>query len=113
MDERFQVFSIFFLIAAVMSVGGLLFFYLNRNVKLKRTVLLLGTAISIPILLVFIYLMDFPSIILWVAIPGAILVPLLNIKTTQFCKSCGRTIFEYNPFSPPKYCSKCGASLNT
>ncbi len=113
MDERFKVFTVFFPIFAVIAIGGVIFFYLNRNVNLKRKVLVPGFVISSLIFLGFIYSMKLPNNVFWIAVPAVILISYLNIRVTKFCDSCGRTIIGQNPFSPPNYCSKCGAPLNT
>jgi rRNA maturation endonuclease Nob1 len=45
-------------------------------------------------------------------IPFVALITFINLRVMKFCNACGRTVMNQNPFSPPKFCSKCGAALD-
>jgi peptidoglycan/LPS O-acetylase OafA/YrhL len=104
-----HIFQIFFAVWIFLGIGGVAFFYLNKNVKLKRTLLPI-CIVSVCIIFVgFIYLMmgSVPFLFL-IFIP---IIALLNLKMIRFCESCGATLISQNVFSPPKYCQKCGAKF--
>jgi hypothetical protein len=63
------------------------------------------------IFLGFIWLSGAPPAALLLAVPGVALILFLNIRGIQFCDACGRTVFSQNPWSPSKFCAKCGAPL--
>jgi hypothetical protein len=62
--------------------------------------------------LTFVALMDFPRPFFLFLIPAVALMTFLNLRNTKFCDACGKTLINQNPFSPPAFCSKCGAALN-
>jgi membrane protein CcdC involved in cytochrome C biogenesis len=107
-----RVFPIFFGVWVVLGIFSASFFFLNGNAALKRKVwppFVVGTGL---LFLFFIWLMGMQSEILFAA-PFVIIITLINIKSVKFCSSCGKTIMNHNPFAPPKYCSKCGAALES
>ena len=46
-----------------------------------------------------------------IAVPGVLLISLLNWKMTKFCPSCGRTLVQNPPWVPINFCPRCGVSL--
>lgn len=47
-----------------------------------------------------------------ILVPGVALVTFLNIKFTQFCKTCGKTIINRGlSFSRIEFCPRCGNKL--
>jgi len=106
-----SIFPIFFVVWVFLSIGSALFFLLNRNAPLKRRVLppfLISTGV---IFIGFVWLSGAPPAFLLIAVPGVALISFLNIRCIKFCDACGRTIHNQNPFSPSKFCSKCGAPI--
>lgn len=105
------VFPIFIGVWILLGAGSTAFFLLNHNAVLKRKVLppfVIGTSI---VFLGFIALMGFPSNVLLVMGPVVAVIAFLNLRATKFCDACGKTLMNQNPFSPAKYCSRCGADL--
>lgn len=106
-----QVFPIFIGVWILLGAGSAAFFLLNSNAGLKRKVLppfVIGTSI---LFLGFNVLMGFPLQALLVTGPVVALIAYLNLRATKFCDACGKTLMNQNPFSPAKYCSRCGAEL--
>ena len=106
-----DIFLIFFATWVVLGVLSFAFFTFNRNAALKRKVWTPFVVATALIFVGFIWLVGAPSQVLYVAGPAVALITMLNIRTTRFCDSCGRTIFAQNPFSRPEFCHKCGAKL--
>lgn len=84
-------------------------FYWKGSLEAKRRwhprivigagVLFLGfIAISMPVALTL-------------AVPSVALITFLNLKFIRFCPACGVTLVQNPPWSAPRFCSKCGASL--
>lgn len=106
-----RIFPIFFGVWVVLGLLSGAFFFLGRNASLKRKVFP-PLAVAAAILFVgFVWAMGFPSHVLLVLIPVVVLITFLNLRSVKFCDDCGRTIINQIPFSPPQFCSKCGAKL--
>ena len=86
------------------------FFFLSSNASLKRR---LWPTVSIALALLLFGAMSqmaLPTDVFVFLVLGVTVLTLLNLRNMRFCSSCGKTNFSQNPFSPPKFCSKCGAS---
>jgi hypothetical protein len=105
------VFLVFFAVWALLCLGSAGFFLFNRNASLKRRVLPPLLIFTGLVFLGFMLLMCFPPEVFTVAVPMIVLITLLNMRAIRFCDACGRTLHSQNPFSAPKFCSKCGAQL--
>ena len=106
-----QVFPIFIGVWILLGAGFGAFFLLNNNAALKRT-MFPPFVIGVNILFLgFIALMGFPLKVLLVMGPVVAVIAFLNLRATKFCDACGKTLMNQNPFSPAKYCSRCGAEL--
>ena len=104
-----QIFPIFVATWVVLGILSFAFFTFNKNAALKRKVRT-PFVVAVGILFVcFVWLAGAPSKVLYVAVPAMALITMLNIRTTRFCNSCGKTIYTQNPFSRPEFCYKCGA----
>lgn len=93
-----------------MGVASAAFFYLNKDAPLKRK-LFPPFAIGAGVLFLVIVWADLGGNGIFFLVPFVGLITFLNIRMTKFCDTCGRTLTRQDPFSPPKFCSKCGASL--
>ncbi len=103
----------FFIVWAVLGIGGGSFFFFIKNADLKRK-LHPAFVISAGILFIlFAYLLRLPTIAFVIIIPAVMFITIVNLKVTKFCDECGKTNVSQNPFSIPKYCSKCGAALSS
>jgi fatty acid desaturase len=104
-----HVFPVFFVIWALLGVGGALFFYGNRDASLKRKLW------PCFIVLVGLLFLGFTwSLLGSIPLPFVVLIPVImfiNIRMTRFCDSCGRTVVSRNLFAPAKFCQGCGAEL--
>ncbi|MCH9827845.1 MAG: hypothetical protein K0U79_08880 [Gammaproteobacteria bacterium] len=106
-----QIFPIIFTLWVLFGVGFAAFFYFNRNAALKRRVLTPCLTAQGLLFLGFAVYLGTPKQFLLIAVPGVFLITLINIRAIRFCDACGRTLHNQSLFSPPKFCSKCGASL--
>ncbi len=102
---------VFFVIWATLAVAFSAFFYLSPNAALKRRVLPLASIAAGLLFLGFAWKMGVPGSGLLFMIPFVGLITLINVRVIKFCDACGKTVRTQNPFSPPKFCSKCGAPL--
>ena len=106
-----QGFPVFFIVWIALTIGSGLFFWLNRNAELKRKVLPPLLLVAGALFIGFIWVSGAPVNLLYIAIPLVALITILNIRGIKFCDACGSTLHSQNPFSPSKFCSKCGAEL--
>jgi hypothetical protein len=107
-----EIFPYFFALWAVLGIGSSAFFFLNRNAPLKRRLWPIVSIGASVLFIGFLWLMGilgkgFLFVVLFVGV-----ITLLNLRMMKFCKSCGRTLMNQNPFSPPNFCPKCGAGLD-
>jgi hypothetical protein len=110
-SDAAQVFPIFFATWVVLALGSLAFFHFNKNAALKRNVWPIMTVGVGILFVVFVWLLGFRGGVLYFVVPATVLMTALNIKGTQFCDSCGKTLYIQNPFSKPAFCPACGSKL--
>jgi hypothetical protein len=108
-----RVFPIFIGVWIVLGIFSAAFFFLNNNAALKRKVhppFVIGVSI---LFLCFVLLMGTPrdGFFYCIFVPGIVLITVMNLRNTRFCDTCGKTLINQNPFVRPKFCSRCGASL--
>ena len=104
----------------VLGIIGFATFFLNRDAALKRKwfpryIVLVG--------ILFVLFVTAEAVagakssaspgMLVLMVPTVVLISYLNLKFTKFCDECGDTIIEQNWFSPTRFCSKCGAKLDS
>ncbi|HEY4081017.1 MAG TPA: hypothetical protein VGM81_09990 [Burkholderiaceae bacterium] len=106
-----QGFPAFFVIWAILAIGFSAFFYLNPNAALKRKVWPFAVIAAGLIFIAFVWTSGIPHEGLLFMAPVVALITWINIRTMKFCDACGKTARAQNPFTPPKFCSKCGAPL--
>ena len=109
---RDQIFPIFFGVWVVLGIAGFLLFYVSKNVAFKRRYFAWFTALAGFLFLAFAAAMGAPVFMLAFMTPLVALITYLNIRGTQFCGACGRTLIQQMPFSRARFCSKCGAALS-
>ena len=106
-------FLVFMVVWVCLGLGSFLFFHFNRNTALKRQV---WPVFIIAIGLMFggfVYLMmgrQQPQV-LYLMGPAIFLISFLNIRTTRFCDSCGKTLYRQPIFTRTQFCPHCGAQL--
>jgi len=105
-----DIFPLFFVIWAILGIGGAIFFYGNRDAALKRKIfpyflLLIGIAF-----VGFTFYMQGQVPIFMIVAVVAVLI--LNFRMTRFCDACGQMVVSRALFVTPKYCQKCGAKLS-
>src|SRR4029079_6083387 len=108
-----RVFPIFIGVWIVLGITSTAFFFLNNNAALKRKVhppFVIGVGI---LFLGFVAMMGMArdAFFYCIFVPGIVLITLMNFRNTKFCHTCGKTMINQNPFVRPRFCSKCGASL--
>lgn len=97
----------------ILGLASFLFFRFNRNSHLKRKVLPIVVIVAGLIFGGFAYRLmgRFPPQVLYLMVPALILISYLNIRTTHFCDSCGRTLFRQPIFIRTPFCPHCGGEL--
>jgi hypothetical protein len=109
--EHDEIFSIFFGIWVVLGIISIAIFFIGKNVQLKRK-LFAPFVIGVGVLFIaFIYATSSGGRILYIMVPAVALITFINLRSTNFCDSCGRTIISQDLFSKPEFCSKCGDKL--
>lgn len=108
-----RVFPIFMGVWIVLGIFSTAFFFLNNDAALKRKVhppFVIGVSI---LFLGFVVLMGTPRNVFFycIFVPAIVLITFMNLRNTKFCNTCGKTLINQNPFVRPRFCSKCGASL--
>jgi hypothetical protein len=96
----------------LLGLGSFLFFHLNRNAALKRRiwpVYIVSVGLVLGGLMYF--SMGRQRDVLYLGVPAIILISFLNIRTTRFCESCGKTLYSQPIFSRTQFCPHCGAEL--
>lgn len=48
-----------------------------------------------------------------VALPAVALITWMNLRFTKFCPACAATQYNRVPWTPMRFCSKCGAALDS
>jgi hypothetical protein len=102
-------FLIFFVIMGAICAVDACYFVFNKNAAQKRKVLPYSI-IGIAVLLLGFVVFVMPTTIAF-ALPGIMFVSYVNFRMIRFCDACGTTLFRQNPYTPPRYCSKCGAKM--
>ena len=112
MADKQQVFQAFFAFWIVLGVSSFLFFQLNRDSKLKKRVLpffVVGVGVIFGTFAA--WMSDWQPFVLAFFLPMVALITVLNLRTTKFCPSCGRTLYRQPVFAKASFCSHCGSSL--
>ena len=105
------IIPIFFGAWILLGVAGFWLFYVNRNVEFKRRYFPWYAGAGGVLFVGFGAATGLPPLALAIMAPFVALIMYLNVRATQFCSACGRTVVQQMPFSRARFCSKCGASL--
>ena len=102
------------LIWGALGLGSFLFFHFNRNAALKRRIWPAFIILVGAIFGGFMYYSGFrqPQAF-YIFGPALIIISFLNIRTTRFCGSCGKTLYRQPIFSRIQFCPYCGAELTS
>lgn len=106
-----EILPIFFGTWAVLAIISFAILFLVNNAQLKRKLwspLVMGAGL---IFIAFTYAMGFDGPALYIMAPTVILITYLNLRSTKFCDSCGKTMINQNFWVKPEFCSKCGEKL--
>src|SRR5947208_16732928 len=110
-DQIFQIFPIFIGVWIMLSIVGFLLFYVSKNAAFKRRYSPWFAGLTGLLFIGIVTATAIPLAMLAIMIPFVALITYLNIRGTQFCGACGRTMIQQMPFSRADFCSKCGAPL--
>jgi hypothetical protein len=96
-----------------LAIGSWVFFFRNRDARLKRRVF----RILLPLTgVLFVAFSLAVTGLRWEALlflaPPTVLILWLNYRMTKFCSACGATLINHNWFTPMRYCQQCGAPLD-
>jgi uncharacterized membrane protein YdbT with pleckstrin-like domain len=105
----------FITVWVVLGGVGTYLFQFNRNAARKRRLFPWFVGLVGGLMLVFTTAIVGASWqILIFTIPAIVLITYLNIRGTQFCPHCGRTINNHGLIMTRRaYCPYCGAPLDT
>jgi hypothetical protein len=95
-----------------LGIAGWLLFYVSRNVAFKRRFFVPYILLVGGLFLVLPIANGSPFSIYLILVPAITLISFLNIRSTQFCDACGRTLLSRAFFSRASFCAKCGAKLS-
>lgn len=104
-----RAFFIVFGIWVLLGAAGSWLFYVNRNVRFKRKYFPWYASLAGTLFVAFVAVTGFPLPGVACMVPVVALITYMNIRGTQFCDACGRTVIQQSFFSRPKFCPKCGA----
>jgi hypothetical protein len=105
-----DIFPVFFVIWALLGIGGALFFYSGQNAGLKRKLHPFYIVLISVVFVGFTWYMS-GQLPLFLVIM-VVVIAVINIRITRFCNSCGRMVISRILSQAPKYCQGCGASLD-
>lgn len=112
MGGKGPVFFAFFVVWAILGISSFLFFHLNRDAKTKKKIFpffVIGVGIIFSTFVA--WSSDWAPFVLFFFIPAVGLITFLNLRTTKFCESCGRTLYKQSLLDPPRFCPHCGNQL--
>jgi len=109
-------FLFFFIVWIILGILYHIFYFFNKDTKLKRKLYPWTLFLSGILFILFLFWLGIHK---WkssyIAVPMMILsiivIVILNIKFTKFCGSCGKMIYLPAFMIKIKYCPKCGAEL--
>jgi hypothetical protein len=109
-----QEFVVFMVVWGLLGLGSFLFFHFNRSAALKRQIWPVFNVVIGLIFGGFVYFImgRAQPQVLFLMIPAVILVSFLNIRTTRFCDSCGKTLYRQPIFARRRFCPHCGSELH-
>jgi hypothetical protein len=108
---RDGLFPYFIAFWELLGVVGLLLFYVSNNAAFIRRYFPWFTGLTGLVFVGIAAAMGIPLGMLVIVLPFVALITFLNIRGTQFCGVCGKTLVQPGPFSRARFCSRCGASL--
>jgi hypothetical protein len=106
-----RIFPIFFGVWILLGIAGFWLFYVSRNVAFKRKYFPWYVGLAGVLFVSFGAVMGLPFLAVAIMVPFVALITYMNLRATQFCGACGRTVIQQMPFSRSEFCSKCGAPL--
>ena len=105
-------FPVFFGIWFVISFGSAAFFRLSKNADLKRRVWVPFLVVTSVVFIGFVWSTIKQVQVLYWLVPAVCILTLINLRTVQFCNSCGVTVRTPSPWRKAAFCPKCGAHLD-
>ena len=108
---RDDIFRVFIGLWVLLGGAGFLFFLFSKNAPFKRKYFPWFAGLSGLIFIGIVTATAISLALLAIMIPLVALITYLNIRGTQFCGACGRTMIQQMPFSRADFCSRCGAPL--
>lgn len=109
---RGGIFPVFYVVWISLGLAGFFLFYLSKDVTFKKKYFPWYVVLAGFLFVSFGLISGLPLRLLYIMVPAVALITFLNIRSTKFCDSCGRTMIDQNWFSKVEYCAKCGAKLN-
>lgn len=108
--------AVFFFYAGVMiilAIGFGLFIHICKDINLKRKAFKVSVYSAGILFVIFMFFWPIPGQWFFFITPVVVLIIVLNLKLTRFCNECGKMVVNENPFSKPKFCSKCGVAFHS
>jgi len=110
---REDLFPYFIAFWTLLGVAGFLLFYVSNDAAFKRRYFPWFASLTGLLFVGIAAVMGIPLGMLAILLPFVGLITFLNIRGTQFCGACGKTLLQQMPFSRSKFCSRSGASLSS
>jgi CHASE2 domain-containing sensor protein len=105
-----EVFPIFFAIWVVLGLINVAVLFGPFSGRLKQRFFLVMIVLAGILFAGFTSFMS-PGSFFFV-VPAVVLITAINLWTIRFCMNCGKVVRSTNPFERPRFCSKCGSSLD-
>ncbi len=104
-------FVVFVFVLLILKVGLTSFLLMSRDAAFKRKVYPPLAIAGSVIYLLFGWAMGTDPRTLLLIAPFVAVSTYMGLRKVRFCDGCGSTIWSEERFSPPQYCSECGAKL--
>jgi hypothetical protein len=99
---------IYFAAWALLGIATCYVLFGIKQARLKRILFPILVLVASAMAPFFLYLMEFPTRVFYLAIPAAIAIAVLNIAFTKFCETCG-SAYKSGAFGATAHCPKCNA----
>ena len=114
MDGEGAGYSVFLVGWMVLAAAMFLLFYVNRDAAWKRRWWPWASYGSGAVFLAALALLGGLGGSFGVLMIAAVaLISWMNVRGTQFCVQCGRTVLNRTGWGRAKFCPKCGAPLSS
>ncbi len=112
MSPLLDTFSVLIAIWIVVLAAAGSFFYLSKNVGLKRVLWAPYCVLVGALFLAIAWILEFPANTFVFLVPIVAVFTVLNVRSFRFCDACAAPVIGRNVLVPPSSCTKCGAEIS-